>query len=482
MKTAPVKTTHGSLVGRIDDGVIAYLGIPFAGSCAGDLRWRAPAEAPSWNGTREAVSFGLDPIQPLTDSRRRSPGISEDSLNLNIWRPADRESEPLPVMVYFTGASFMTVSGSASHIDGAAFARRGVVLVTFNYRANIFGFLAHPLLSAESQHHASGNYGLMDQIAALRWIKTNIGAFGGDPTRITAFGMSAGGASISLLLTSPLAAGLIDRAILHSPGSFRRLCSLADAEAAGSVAGTQLTEMRTMTANDLLAKIPQIVPKVRSVTSPRILRPMHDGYVVPKQESDAYDSGDFVHVPLIVGCTSDEGTWAVDDLEIKTLAEYRAYMHENFREATAEALEVYPANSDADVRTRLAEVFGETQFTYGTRSIARASSRYQPKTFRYLWRKGSAIHTDDLRSAFGNLPDNVTDVDRRISKMHMTAWTRFAATGDPNGDGVPEWPAYESQADEYLEIGERVQPGNHWRTAQLDFIDRYLRSHRNGNG
>ena len=215
---------------------------------------------------------------------------------------------------------------------------------------------------------------------------------------------------------------------------------------------------------------------MRGLTTPRILRPIHDGYVVPRQESDAYDDGAFMHVPLMVGSTANEGGWAVADLPVGTVAEYHAYMQQNFGDATDEALRLYPVDNDAQVKGRLAEAFGDTQFTYGARSVAQAASRYQPKTFRYLFRQGTAAHADDTPYVFGNLPDSATDDDRRASELQMTAWTRFAATGDPNGDGVPTWPPYDSRADAYLQIGPQLQVRDHWRTAQLDFIDRYLRS------
>jgi para-nitrobenzyl esterase len=474
--TPIVSLAQGPLVGRDDGDVSAYLGIPYAASTAGDARWRAPGSAPEWTTERRAVAFGPDPIQPpKADPHRRSPGISEDSLALNVWKPNRPSGAPLPVMVWFEGGSFMTVSGASARIDGAALARRGVILVTVNYRVNIFGFLAHPLLTAESEHHASSNYGLMDQIAALRWVRANIAAFGGDARRITLFGVSAGSASIALLLTSPLAAGLFDQAILHSPGALRPLCPLADAEAAGSVVGNDLATMRSLPVEDLLAKISAIVPKVRGLTTPRILRPIRDGYVVPREEAEAYDAGAFMHVPMIVGSTANEGGWAVADLPINTVDEYRAYMRENFGDATDEAVAQYPVRSDADVKGRLADVFGDTQFTYGARGLARASSLYQPKTFRYLFRAGTAAHADDTPYVFGNLDARASDDDRRVSELQMTAWTRFAATGDPNGDGVPAWPAYRSEDDAYLEISPQPHVGDHWRSEGLDFIGRYLR-------
>ena len=475
--TPPVTTSLGAIAGTVDGDVAVFRGIPFAASTAGAGRWRAPGSAASWTGVREAVEFGPDPIQPRgTGPTLRSPGNSEDALLLNIWKPAKHADEPLPVMVWFEGGSFMTISPSNTRIDGAALARRGVILVTVAYRVNVLGFLAHPLLTAESEHHASSNYGMMDQIVALRWVRENIAAFGGDAKRVTLFGVSAGSASIALLLTSPLARGLFDQAILHSPGALRPLCTLADAEAAGSVAGSDLAKMRALSTGALLDIIPKIVPKVRGLTTPRILRPIFDGYVVPRQESESYDTGEFMHIPMMIGSTANEGGWAVSGLPIDTIAQYQAYMQENFNEATAEALERYPAATDADVKPRLAEVFGDTQFTYGARGVARASARYQPKTFRYLFRAGAAAHADDTPYVFGNLPDTATADDRAASELQMTAWTRFAATGDPNGAGVPAWPAYDANDDAFLEISGASRVGDHWHTAGLDFIDRYLRS------
>ncbi len=186
--------------------------------------------------------------------------------------------------------------------------------------------------------------------------------------------------------------------------------------------------------------------------------------------------GEFMHVPMLIGSTANEGGWAVSALPIDTVDQYHAYMQENFNEATAEAIDHYPAATDADVKPCLAEVFGDTQFTYGTRGVARASARFQPKTFRYLFRAGTASHADDTPYVFGNLPDTANDADRAASELQMTAWTRFAATGDPNGAGVPSWPAYDADEDEFLEISGTPRVSNHWHTEGLDFIDRYLRS------
>lgn len=475
--TSVVQLQSGNLAGLRSGDVCSYLGVPFAGSTAGEGRWRPPGPAPSWTGTREATAFGPEPIQPpRADRRSRAPGTSEDALSLNIWTPADTAGRPWPVMVWLEGGSFMTGGGAGERIDGAALARRGVVLVTLNYRLSVFGFLAHPLLTAESGHQASSNYGLMDQLAALRWLRENVRAFGGDPNRITVFGVSAGSASIGLLLTSPQARGLFHQAIMHSPGSLRPLASLADAERAGSVVGTDLAAMRAMSTDELLAKNASIGPKVRGLTTPRILRPILDGYVVPREESEAYADGDFMDVPLIVGSTGNEGGWAVGDLPISTVAEYRTYMGENFGDATAEALERYPVKTDADVKPQLATVFGDTQFSYGARGLARAFSRRQPQTFRYVFRQGTSGHSHDTPYVFGNPEATFDDDDRAVSDAMSGAWVQFAKSGNPNGPGLPEWPAFDEVADNYLDIRAPFGIGRHWRTEHLDFIGRYLQT------
>ena len=478
MQTQPaiVTVSTGVLFGERANGACAYKGIPYAASPALAGRWRAPEPARPWTGVRDATRFGPDPMQPPNPRKRsRAPGIDEDALSLNVWAPADGGSGPWPVMVWFEGGSFLTGTGASARVDGAGFARSGVVLVTLNYRVGVFGYLAHPRLSAESGHGASGNYGLMDQLAALRWVRENIAAFGGDPTRVTVFGVSAGSASIALMLTAPAARGLFDRAIMQSPGSLRPLASLADAEAAGRAVGDDLALLRRMPADELLAKNALLNPKVRGLTTPRILRPIRDGYVIPREEADAYDDGEFANVPVMVGSTANEGGWAVGDMPIATVAEFRTYMEQNFGEATGEALERYPVRSDADVKPQLAAVFGDTQFTYGARGLARAISRRQPQTFRYLFKHGPAGHSDDTSYIFGTEAEAVGEADRRISAAMMRYWVRFAETGDPNQPELPAWPRFAGPADNYLEFGETdITTGSGWRTEHLDFIERFF--------
>jgi para-nitrobenzyl esterase len=470
-----VAITTGTLVGESSDGVRSFKGVPYAAPPIGPLRWRPPEPPIAWTGERDATAFGPDPIQPPNARKRsRAPGTSEDALTLNIWAPD--APGPHPVMVWIEGGSFMTGTGASARVDGAAFAKRGVVLVTINYRLNVFGFLAHTLLTRESPNHSSGNYGLLDQLAALRWVRENIGAFGGDAGRVTVFGVSAGSASIALMLTMPSARGLFDQAIMQSAGSFRPLCSLADAESAGSIAGTNLEAMRALDTAAVLALSGSILPRVRGLTVPRILRPIRDGYFVPREESDAYDAGDFAAVPVIVGSTANEGGWAVGDIPINTVEEFRRYLRENFAELADEAIALYPVANDSQVKTQLALVFGDTQFSYGTRSLARAISRRQPATYRYLFNHGPSGHSDDTAYYFESGETDFSATEWRLADTMASYWVQFAKTGDPNRPGLPAWPAFDASADKYLVFQAGIAVEHHWRSRHLDFVERYFRS------
>lgn len=475
-----VETNGGAVAGRSADGVSAFLGIPYAASPAFAGRWRAPQPAQAWTGVRDGTAFGADPIQvPVARKRSRAPGLSEDALSLNVWAPADRAAGPYPVMVWIEGGSFVTGTGASARVDGANFARRGVVIVTMNYRVGVFGYLAHPKLSAESDVGASGNYGFMDQLAALRWVRENIAAFGGDAANVTVFGVSAGSASIALMLVSPHARGLIDKAILQSPGSLRPLCTLASAEAQGRAVGDDLDELRALPPEDVLAFNDLLTPRMRGLTTPRALRPIRDGYMVPKEEAVAYDEGDFHAVPAIIGSCANEGGWAVGGWPIDTIESYYALMEQNFGTSTGEALERYPVFSDADVKPQLAEVFGDTQFSYGARGLARAMARRQAKTFRYVFAHGPSGHSDDTSYIFGTEEEAAGEADRMISDAMMRYWVQFAHAGDPNAPGLPAWPAYDSAGDRALTFGEdAIAVTSGWRRSNLDFLDRYFRSRR----
>lgn len=467
-----ITTDQGLLRGLRDGDMDCWRGVPFAAPPVGRRRWRPPEAADGWNGTRDATAFGADcPQQPWSGSRAER--LDEDCLTLNVWAPADRRDEPLPVLVWFYGGSFAFGSASAGATDGAALARRGAVVVAANSRVGLFGFLAHPGLSAESPHGSSGNYGLLDQLAALRWVRDNIAAFGGDPGRVTAFGVSAGAASLGLLLTSPLALGVFDQVILESPGCYRPLAEHADAEAGGLAVGEDVEELRRLPATDILARTSRLTPAMRALTAPRLARPHCDGWVVPGQDRDAFEGGRFHAVPMIVGGNTDEGGALVAGWPVHTVADWEALLAANFAADVQGARRQYPVGDDADVRPRLAEAFGDTQFSLAARGIARSSARRQPRTYRYVF-AARPDHGAEVPFVFGTLPADALPAEQALSGRIGDAWVRFARTGDPNGPGLPRWPPADTDGEPALLLDETHRPVRRWRGDQLDFLDGYV--------
>lgn len=484
MSAASIVHTASGDVSGTGTGVRVYRGIPYAAPPVGPLRWRPPQLVEPWSGVHDGSRFGNDPMQLGEPASRgsRAPGVSEDCLTLNIWAPASVPEGGAPVLVWFDGGGFVSDSAAKERTDGERFAQRGAVLVAVNYRVGVFGFLAHPALTAESPHHASGNYGFMDAIAALQWLRANIGAFGGDPNRITPFGESAGGAVVASLLISPLARGTFDRVILQSPGSFRPLSPLRDAEAAGLVVGDDLAAMRAMPAADLLPFNAKINPAVRGLTIPRPLRPIIDGWAIDRDEVDAFRSGAFNQVPAIVGGAANEGGWFTKNVPVTTTDQLRKYVRDNYDDAAETAWGFYGAAADADVVQAVADAFGDAQFSYGARSLAQEISKRQPRTYRYLFTHAGTntsdppTHTDDISYVFGT--GAFDERDRRVSDAMMAAWVNFAAAGDPNGPGAPHWDAYDASRDNYLCFGGDFSERRGWRTEALDFIDRFYAARR----
>lgn len=465
--------------------VHVFKGIPYAAAPIGALRWRPPQPVQAWPGVRPARQFGPDSPQ-APNPRLRAPATSEDCLYLNVWTPADAAPGSLPVMVWIHGGGFVGGSGSDMRSDGAALAGRGVTVVSFNYRAGLFGFLAHPALSRESLQGVSGNYGLLDQLAALRWVKANIAAFGGNPQRVTVFGVSAGSASISLLLTSEMSRGLFQQAILHSPGACRPLASLAQAEKAGTVLGMDIDALRGLPAQALFEKTALLSPKMRGLTTPRVLRPIRDGWILEQDERPAFKSGRLHPMPMIVGSNADEGTLLTRAWPIDTVAQYNELVRSSFGHAANEALGVYPAAADRQVRPRVAEIFADTQFNYGTRLLAQAMARREPRTWRYLFlrrrprQQDGPHHGEEVAHVFGNVraapPGETADfdpVDEEISASMMNAWVAFATSGDPNSPGAAPWRRYDPAADNYLAFADQIAEGRGWRGEQLDFLERF---------
>jgi para-nitrobenzyl esterase len=461
---APVAHVEAGSLSGIHDaraGLDEFKGIPYAAPPVGALRWKPPAPVAAWQGVRKADHFAARCMQrPLYgDMMFRSDGLGEDCLYLNVWMPAGSEGGKLPVLVYFYGGGFSAGDGSELRYDGASLARHGIVTVTVNYRLDVFGFLALPALADESPQHATGNYGLLDQVAALRWVHRNIAAFGGDPDKVTIAGESAGSMSVSALMASPLSKGLMQRAIGESGAVLGNLAPTprALAERQGEtfrkhVGARSLAGLRAMPATRLLAAsgdkgMPDFGPDV-------------DGWFLPRVPASIYRAGAQAHVPLLVGSNSGEGsyTFLIDNGE-PTPANYRAAVTRQFGEHASEALKLYPGNDEAEVKASGTALVGDEFIAFSTwrwmqwqRETGGAPdySYYFTKA-RPARRDGSAgpdpaaVHSGEIEYALGNLATNRvfawTAADHAVSATMEGYFANFIKTGDPNGPGLPHWPA-----------------------------------------
>ncbi|WP_205412275.1 carboxylesterase/lipase family protein [Sphingomonas crusticola] len=437
-----------------------FRGIPFARPPIGDLRWREPQPVRSWDGIRPADQFGPRCMQKhmWDDMFFRSPSASEDCLYLNVWTPAElraASSAKLPVLVYIYGGGFIAGDASEPRYDGAAMASHGMVVVTLNYRLGIFGFFAHPQLSGESGHHASGNYGLLDQAAALAWVRRNIAQFGGDPKRITIGGESAGSMSVSALMVSPLSRKNIAGAIGESGSVMMsaKTPTLAEGEAAGmsyaeSLQVPTLAQLRAIPADKLL--------EVQSYGGARF-GPLVDGYFLPEPAAVTYASGKAAKIPLLVGSNSQEGAAdAILNNAAPTVANYRASLARLYGDKADAVFALYPAASDGDVVRVATDLSSDRFLGAATWRWFDAHRRSGAPTFYYYYQHVrptaysatgpapyGAVHSAEIEYALGNLDANPayawTDGDRRVSATMNGYFVNFVKTGDPNGAGLPLW-------------------------------------------
>jgi para-nitrobenzyl esterase len=465
-------TVEGAECDRSD--VRFFKGIPYAAPPVGNLRWREPRPVEPWQGVRRATEFGSRAMQgPIySDMVFRDAGPSEDCLFLNVWTPAKSAADRLPVMFWIHGGGFEAGSSSEPRQDGENLARKGVVVVSANYRMGVFGFLAHPELTRESGHRASGNYGIMDQIAALRWVRRNIAAFGGDPANVTIFGESAGSFSVSILMTAPSARGLFAKAIAQSGSFFRtrdtdddRLdLSLGAAEKLGTefaaAAGAEsLAGLRALPAGEIL--------KVQLSRKEFAMESIFDGYVMPRDSYAEWREGRQAHVPLLGGWTADENrAYAVFGSKHVTREGFIASTRAKFGDRADAVLRLYPAGTDAEASRSAGDLAGDQFIAYTTwmlvnRQLATGGS----PVYRYSFDRKcpieagriingavatgadtGAVHASDIPYAFGNLagiPGVAWEAaDWSLSDAMASYWTNFARTGNPNGGGLPEWPRY----------------------------------------
>ena len=485
-----VHTATGSVVGTVaGHEILTFKGIPYAAPPVGPLRWRAPQPPLPWSGVRDATHFGADCMQtPYVISTGQK--TSEDCLTVSVWTGAHYQTARRPVMVFIYGGAFIGGSAAYPLYDGAKLAAQGVVVVGFNYRVGIFGFLAHPQLSAQSPRKTSGNYGLLDQIAALEWVKTNITAFGGDPERVTVFGESAGAVSIALLMTSPLAKGLFEQAILQSPVVLP-LAGLAAAEQSGAAVGGSIDSLRKLSAEQLLAHNGDFFPQSSyNVMAAAFPSPIVDGYLLPVQPRTAFQSGAVNAVPVIVGVNADEGRMFSDEGGPFPAADYQSWIQAKFGALAPEILRVNPVTAYSSAASARSAIVGDAMFVESTRLILRGNSQKQPRTFAYVFtrRVGGgplpATHSEELPFVFASLEQpsfikhpSPTQADMQLSSAMMGAWTRFATNGDPNGPGLPQWPRYDRATDSYLELGTPIRAGRAFRKASVDAIEPFYGRH-----
>jgi para-nitrobenzyl esterase len=471
----PVVTIeNGKLQGVAASGsspVQIFRGVPYAKPPVGDLRWREPQSLASWSGTRPATEFAPRCMQqPLfSDMMFRSPAPSEDCLYLNVWTPAKLDRTPqgkLPVLVYVYGGGFMAGDSSEKRYDGAALAARGIVVVTMNYRLGVFGFLAHPELTAGSPYHASGNYGLLDQAAALAWVKRNIAAFGGDPNRITIGGESAGSISVSALMASPLSRDAIAGAIGESGALMQKLTppALADAEQKGaafaqSIGAPTLAALRAMPADQILAA----QGNAKDMPFDAVI----DGYFLTEPPSVTFGSGKAARVPLLVGSNSQEAPgMAVFGNNPPTVANYRAGVTRVLGDRADAVLALYPAKTDADVLPMATALASDDFLALPTWKWFDLHRQTGAPTYYYYYARvrprfvtdtsgnplpWGAVHSAEIEYALGNLDTNPlyvwTGDDRKVSATMSGYFANFIKTGNPNGAGLPAWPKASLDAD-----------------------------------
>jgi len=452
-----VNTKSGPVKGAIsaDGKVRVFKGIPYAAPPVGALRWKAPQPVAPWTTVREATSFGARCMQGnvFGDMNFRDSGPSEDCLYLNVWSPvpAMKKQPPLPVMVWIYGGGYAAGATSEPRQDGEILAEKGVVVVSMNYRLGAFGFLAHPGLAKETGRSGSGDYGLLDQVFALEWVRKNIKAFGGDPANVTIFGESAGSFSVCGLMATPLAKGLFQKAIGESGaffGSSLAIKPAADAQLAGekfaaSLGASSIDELRAKSAADVLAA---------SMKNPMGFGVTIDGYYFPEDANAIYASGRQAHVPLLAGWNAQEvGAQMFFGKDPVTAEGFKTVLHTRYQDSADRLLELYPASSDEQTRQSAAALASDNFIAYSTwKWLELQRTTGQSTVYRYEFDDAppgspAAYHSAEIEFVFEALPSKKLawrPEDTKLSDLMSSYWTNFAKTGDPNGPGLPPWPAY----------------------------------------
>jgi para-nitrobenzyl esterase len=471
-----VTTNAGPVVGASDGAIVSFKGIPYAKPPVGPLRWRAPQPVDRWATDRAATLFGASCPQTMAPEMAdgHASATSEDCLTLNVWAPA-HVTAPAPVMVFVHGGGNNAGSSARRYYGSESFARDGVVLVSLNYRLGWLGFFAHPAITRDAPDgEAAGNYGLLDQIAALQWVKTNIRAFGGDPGNVTVFGESAGAGDIVTLMAAAPAAGLFEKAIVESVGRWERLQMLTDAAAKGLMAASHWSVTADATAAALRS-----VPVEDIVRTPADVDPTIDGRLLPEQPARAFLDGRAPHIPLMIGTNSDEGSLLGDR---SNAADFLAGFT---REELATARTLYPGLDDQKLARAL---FRDAFFAAPTRWIARHASASAPVfVYRFSYvrhtqrgRMIGAQHGAELPYVFDSWHEGpgggsfLDSEDRAVAATMHACWVAFARTGAPACAGVPAWPAYRADSDDVMDLDAMSVVRAHFDRPQLDFIEKHF--------
>lgn len=492
-KPDPVMTEFGKVQGTVENGLTVYRGIPFAAPPVGDLRWKAPKPPAKWNGVLQTTEFA-----PNCYQGDGSGDVSEDCLYINIWSPARSAEEKLPVLVWIYGGGFSFGSSSDPVTRGEHLARKGVIVATINYRVGSLGFLAHPELSAESPHQVSGNYGLQDQIAGLEWIGRNIAAFGGDPEKVTIFGESAGGISVSMLSASPETKGLFIGAISQSGGSFgptrpttypgENMKTLAQAETEGVDYARQAG---TATLEELRKLPPGKLPAGWGMGSSW---PIVDGWIIPDDQYRLYRAGRYNDVNVLIGYNSDEGLFFSRE---KTPEEYVENTRKRYGPWADKLLEVYPAGED-EVGRAARNLTRDAAFGWHTWTWARLQAATgDSKVFLYYFDQHTDFPEDSEQADHGaphgaDIPyvfqtydtddPKLTQADIRLSETMARYWVNFAKQGDPNGSGLPKWPVFTNDTRKVMVFRNGATVGGVTDAEALEVLDDYFEWRRTPEG
>ncbi len=477
-----IKIKKGIIKGFAKNGVNTFLGIPYAQPPIKDLRWKAPQEISAWSDVKECTKFSkaCPQLPSRTGHGIESEDTSEDCLYLNVWTPINNLRKKLPVMVWIHGGAFINGGSSLPLYNGENLAKKNVIIVTFNYRLGPFGFLAHPLLDKENPGIKSGNFGLLDQITALTWVKDNIAFFGGDNNKITIFGQSAGAFSICRLMVSPLAKNLFQQAIIESgnpAGDWLWLpANLPSLEKAHRTSNQLIRNFNLKPQEDVFNKLrlipaEQILKKANQSTKifdkKPFWGPVTDNWLIPNSPKTLFENYEQIKIPTIIGTNANEGSIFINRLPIKTILGYKFFLHLFFGKYTSKILNLYPLKNKFDLPKIFEKIITDFEFGCPARFLADIMVK-NDKTFLYyfnhqpntpLGKELGVFHGAEINYVFGNFEKStqLNETDRQLNELLMNYWVNFAKTGNPNSDNLIHWSNYQSNTQNYLEFNHETK-------------------------